>query len=49
MELYAYICIYALCSQIRTKLYNTETAWSNEKESNNKRSRSVKLYADFRC
>lgn len=24
-----YICIHSLCSQIRTKLYNTETAWSN--------------------
>lgn len=29
MELYAYICIYSLCSQIRTKLYNHEIAWSN--------------------
>lgn len=29
MELYAYICIYSLYSQIRTKLYNHETAWPN--------------------
>lgn len=29
MELYAYICIYSPFCQIRTKLYNTETVWSN--------------------
>lgn len=29
MELYAYICIYSLRSQNRTKLYNHETTWPN--------------------